>query len=192
MSQSRRFLYLFLLALMLTSCATTRHTVLESPGKIYDLHHQPYFELQGKMSFSDGSEGGSGQVRWEKSEQQIQVVLKAPLSSKSWTLVSNTLGATMEDSAGGVYHSLSAADLLSDQVGWPVPWEALQHWIIGVPTESGQLEWDADQQGYTVVDQGWVIKYSRLNMYDTAVLPHKIIARKHPYSIKLSVKSWQW
>ncbi len=179
-------------SVIMVSCATNIHKKAGHPDALIDLSDQSAYEFRGKMSFSDGTEGGSGHVHWQKSTQEIQVVLKAPLSKKSWTLTETSHQASIKTSNGQRFISTSAADLLSNQIGWQVPWEALQSWVIGQPNQSGTLEWHDDHKGYTVTDQGWVIQYSKLENYEKGVLPHKVIARKNPYSIKLSIKSWQW
>lgn len=187
-----RVILMIVLCAGLASCATTSKKGSVQSVRLLDLRKQPAFAFNGKMSFSDGKEGGSGQLAWQKTSEEIQVVLKAPLSKKSWTLTESAQQASIKISTGEHYYSQSAADLLSNQIGWLVPWAGLQSWVIGQPTQNGQLEWDDDGQGYLLVDQGWVIQYSKLEPYGSAVLPHKIIARKEPYSIKLSIKSWQW
>lgn len=190
MNKIFRFAYVVLIYVFLAACATFPNTQSQMPVELMDLSKQD-FGFEGKMSFSDGNEGGSGQVNWQRSGQVIEVVLKAPLSKKSWTLTADNNFSTIRTSTGETFHDVSAAGLVSDQVGWDVPWEALQSWVMGRPTISGQLEWRNDEQGYLIVEQGWVIQYSKLKPYEGGLLPHKIVARKQPYSIKLSIKSWQ-
>lgn len=177
--------------LILLSCASNNHNPRPS-NELINLTNYSSFQLNGKMSFSDGSEGGSGQVIWHKQANEQTVVLKAPLSKKSWTLVESLATAYLQTHDGERLYGQSATELINNQVGWEVPWLQLQSWVIGQPTSTGQLNWSDDLQYFVINDQGWEIQYSKLKAYHSGVLPHKIIARKSPYSIKLSIKTWHW
>lgn len=193
MSTSFRLTFLVLLVTLLISCSTNKHIKPGEQSVLVDLSMVDGFQFKGKMSFSDGYEGGSGQVEWNKNRHQTQVKLKAPLSKKSWTLTDWLDHAEIQLSNGDVVYGQSATQLISDQVGWEIPWKALQHWVIGHNTVSGETVNQNLNGDYEILDQGWHIEYSRLQPYAQAgVLPHKIIARKDSYSIKLIVKHWQW
>jgi len=183
---------LALFFLLLISCASKQSVKPDSQSNLVDLSLIDVFQFNGKMSFSDGHEGGTGQVEWNKRPDITQVKLKAPLSKKSWTLIDSKAQAKIQLSNGEEIYGLSANQLISDQVGWEVPWKALQSWVIGQKTQSGMVLNQNESADYVIVDQGWRIEYTKLKPYAAGMLPHKIIARKEPYSIKLIVKQWQW
>jgi len=160
--------------------------------KVADIASAGSFRMTGKMSFSDGQEGGSGQVEWQQNGDALTLILKAPLSKRSWTLTESTQGAKLVSSRGDEVYADSASRLISNEVGWPVPWDALKLWLVGKMTEEGQSYIEPEKQTVMTQDLGWEIKYSNMKEYNSEYLPHKIIARKGDYSIKLSVKVWQW
>ncbi len=95
-------------------------------------------------------------------------------------------------SNGEVLTAETTAELISQQLGWSVPWQPLTSWVLGQQFNDSQssLAWRDDS--FTISEGGWQIVYSKLKPYPDGLMPHKMVARKNGYSIKLAVKSWQW
>ncbi len=165
-----------------------------NPERLIDMTEFSSYQFNGKMSFSDGQDGGSGRIQWQNKDGLISARLKAPLGTKSWRISEQIIGAELVTN-GAVVYADTAQTLISNQLGWQVPWQQLKSWVIGQPYNKshGQIFWQAD--GFTVSEGGWQIEYSRLKPYPSTSsqqLPHKMVARKDNYSIKLSVKQWTW
>ena len=175
---------------LLVSCAQNQKKRPNAVMDLMDLSHLDFYQFNGKMSFSDGQEGGSGQFTWFSDQQQTKLVLKAPLSKKSWELIESTEGAQLKLSDGDELFGVSAKTLISEQLGWEVPWVAFKLWVIGQKTSNGKARNNED--GMQIFDQGWEINYSQLKPYGDEYLPHKITARKNSYAIKVIIKQWQW
>ncbi len=191
----QRLVALVLIILLLQACQhlrSTKRTIV--PYQMIDLNTVDSYEFNGKMSFSDGNDGGSGTIQWRNNQGLISARLKGPLGSKSWTISELEHGAELVRNEGTLYAE-SAKELISNELGWEVPWERLKSWIFGQAFNkaASQISWE--EGGYTLVENGWYIKYSRVKAYpndSSSKLPHKMIARKGNYSIKLSLKSWIW
>lgn len=185
--------FLCLLACVLLFAACSHQQQLRTG----DANWQPpaageAFRLSGKMSFSDGQEGGSGQVEWENSAELVAVTLKAPLSKRSWQLTEHKDHSTLRYDDGSVDYASQTDPLLDAQMGWDVPWEALKMWVRGTHTATGTRQLTADDE-ILIEDLGWKIVYSRFKTNaDGQRHPGRIFARKEPYSIKLVVKQWHW
>ncbi len=185
------FLSLFSL-LLLAGCGRQSLTKPGQAADLIDLSTAPGYSFQGKMSFSDGNNGGSGQVLWQEADGQVSARLKAPLGGKSWQISESDNGSKLQTAEGVVIYGESSQMLISEQLGWQVPWNQLVDWVIGRVSDhkQGDLMWADD--GYVIVEGGWQIKYSKLKNYSEGVLPHKMIARKGGYSIKLVIRKWNW
>lgn len=189
----RKTVFLSLLFSMLGLVSCSRQIkVSPSDFNLVDLTNQTSFQFNGKMSFSDGEEGGSGQVDWQQQSDQLTVRLRAPLGSKSWTLIETQNQAKLSDSNQTTVYAPDSATLIADQVGWLVPWEPLKSWVIGQATGNTQIAFNSENMSYQISEQGWDIKYERMKPYAGGYLPHKITARKQNYAIKLIIKQWQW
>jgi outer membrane lipoprotein LolB len=186
-----RAVMLFLVLLMLASCAQKR----PDPGG--QTQWQPptagqAFSLTGKMSFSDGDQGGSGQVEWHNTATKLSVTLKAPLSKRSWQLTEYRDYATLRYDDGAMDYADQTDPLLDAQMGWDVPWEALKLWVRGEHTAAGSRQ-QRDDDEVVINDQGWQIVYSRFKSTPEGQrFPSRIFARKDAYSIKLVIKQWLW
>lgn len=191
------FAVLLLCLVCLQACQQTGQL---KPGSVdlkkalFDLSDKPNYDFTGKMTFSDGQDGGSGSVKWQNNHGLITTELKAPLGSKSWQLKELINGAELT-SNGRTLYAESPQSLISDELGWQVPWRQLKSWVIGQPHDekTALLNWQDD--AFMLSEDGWQIEYSRLQ--EVAVQPikylsYKMVARKAEYSIKLIVKQWNW
>ncbi len=143
------------------------------------------------MAVSDGTEGGSGRLTWQQSSDQIETLFKGPMSQGSWLLTESRDGATMLVDGKDTYVSDQAEQLVSDFIGWSVPWQALKSWIKGKPLQANHSEVQLTVNGKTLYEQGWQIIYDQYQSYPQACLPHKITASKDNYRIKLIISQWQ-
>ncbi len=187
-----KFLLLIGSVLLMTACQNKSNIKPSHAQNRVNLADKHAYEFSGKMSFSDGRDGGSGRIVWHYEKEKIDATLKAPLGSKSWQVVESESGTTLITSKGEVYRAETTEALISEQLGWPVPWTQLSAWVLGQQFNSrqSQLKWADDS--FTISENGWQIVYSKLKAYPEGVMPHKMVARKGDYAIKLSVKKWQW
>lgn len=187
----RSFCLIYII-LLLSACGQRNHIKPHQSLSIADLSALNLYQLFGKMSFSDGQDGGSGTIKWQQMEDGITATLKAPLGSKSWQIIESKSGAKLVTHQGEEYFGDSTGVLLSHQLGWQVPWQQLTDWVKGQPHDSStaKITWQDDT--YTLTEGDWQIVYSKLKQYPGGLLPHKMIARNDSYSIKLMVKQWSW
>ena len=194
MQNQFRLITLMIGLMLLQACHHPTNVKPISASQMIDLSELSSYQFKGKMSFSDGQDGGSGSIQWQNNGGLISARLKAPLGSKSWHLTEQKVGAQLI-SNGATLIADSGQTLISDQLGWQVPWQHLKSWVLGRPhnQNQGQVTWQTD--GFIIQEGGWQIEYSRLKTYSddsSKQLPHKIVARKNNYSIKLAIKQWLW
>lgn len=146
--------------------------------------------LEGKMALSDGRNSGSGRLRWEKSLDTTRVELIAPLGQGQWQLRETAAGAWLRSSTRGELAGESAEQLLSTEIGWPVPWQALPYWLFGQSHRFADNVRETGQLPSRLQENGWEIAYSRYKSTVLGLLPYKIIARKGPYTVKVFVRRW--
>ncbi len=178
--------------LMVAACQNNSNIKPASAQQRVNVAAKDTYEFSGKMSFSDGQDGGSGRIIWFSEKKRIDATLKAPLGSKSWQVVESESGSTLIASNGEVYTAETTEALISEQLGWPVPWTQLSSWVLGQQFNSAQSQLNWTDDSFTISENGWEIVYSKLKAYPEGVMPHKMVARKGQYAIKLSVKKWQW
>ncbi|MCX7552966.1 lipoprotein insertase outer membrane protein LolB [Marinicella sp. S1101] len=150
------------------------------------------YQIIGKMSFSDGQDGGSGRLNWQQQQGFVSAQLKAPLGVKSWQIAESPAGAKLISAEGLESYAESATSLISHQLGWAVPWVALKSWVIGQAFDDTNQLKQNDSGDFVLQEQGWEITYSRFQTFEAGILPMRMTARKNNFTIKIAVKSWNW
>lgn len=149
------------------------------------------FEISGKLALSDGQEGGSGRFIWRQQGAWVSTQFKAPMGQGSWLIEETSDGATLIINNEDPYYAHYAETLIADAVGWAVPWQALKQWFRVRPLNLDQADVQFNQTSQTIAEQGWTIVYDRFDDGPRGCLPHRIMASKPPYSIRLVIRQWQ-
>ena len=145
------------------------------------------WNMRGSMSFSDGTDGGSGSIKWSEKNGQVHAIFKAPLFHGSWELDENV--GEIKNSKGRLWVGSDMSALMEQQLGWEVPWMALKQSIKGV---SGNVLIKSGKNSLSFTRKGWLIEWKNLKLVNGLWLPHKVFLKKAPFSVKVSVKSWSW
>ncbi|MDP1896659.1 MAG: lipoprotein insertase outer membrane protein LolB, partial [Sulfurimicrobium sp.] len=78
-------------------------------------------------------------------------------------------------------------------LGWRLPLEGMQHWVLGRPTPDGavEIERDDSMRVTRLRQQEWSIEYRDYRMEGNFVLPSRIVMRNDTLEIKLVVDNWE-
>lgn len=152
----------------------------------------PAWNLAGRISLDDGQDGGSGKLQWKVSPGSSVLDFYAAMGRGAWHLDIRENGVTLKD-AKGVHSAPDVQTLLQQQLGWPVPVDALQWWVRGLhapgPVEASNI----DSQGLlTQLRQfGWLIEFNRYTGVEAESLPVRLEATRDQYRVKMAVSRWQ-
>ncbi len=150
------------------------------------------FKLSGKLALSDGQEGGSGRLRWQQQNNHVLAQFKAPMGQGDWLIEESDRGGRLVVNNEPPLFEADAALLVADAVGWSVPWHALKKWLLAQPLNQNQATISYTNTTKTIQEQGWTLVYDRFQAYPVGCLPHRIMASKSPYSLRLVIREWQW
>lgn len=148
--------------------------------------------LDGRLAVADGKDGGSGSFRWQELEQGTQMDFHGALGRGAWRLNAGSSGAELELADGARYRSSSINDLVTEQLGWSVPVDALAWWVRGLAAPVFVSGWTLDEEGRLreLLQLDWVVEYSRYRDVNGIMMPGKITARQAGRSVKLAVRNW--
>lgn len=148
------------------------------------------FRLAGRLAVSDGNDGGSAGFLWIQRGRAYEFELRQPVSQRTWRLTGDERGAVLEGADGGPRRGVSAEALLADVLGWHVPVDALGYWVRGVAHGGPDAGNDRDALGrLTRLEQdGWQVEYRA--WLDDGAWPTRVVARRAPYSVRLSIQDW--
>ena len=182
---TRLLLLITCFLLTLSSCGNKKKN-----APINDWNKLKSWSFKGKMAINDGSNNGSGRVKWLVSNNSIQAQFKAPLGQGSWTITENKNNAKLVSTINGESNAEFAQELISYELGWHFPWDSLQFWLRG--HQNNETIQKINQPKTTFTDEGWQITYTKWTQTPLGLLPKKIKASKPPYSVKLIIYSWDF
>lgn len=152
--------------------------------------HVDTFRLAGRLAVSDGKDGGSAGFLWSQRGDAYEFELRQPVSQRTWRLTGDARGAVLEGGDDGPRRGESAEMLLSEMLGWQVPFGALGDWVRGLPGDSAVVASTRDARGrLELIEQaGWRVEFRA--WLDDGVWPTRLTARRGPYSVRLSIQDW--
>ena len=159
------------------------------------LAHADHWVLQGRLGVSDGKTGGTGSFSWTQNGDQYVFVLRGPaISGMNFRLSGGPDGALLEGLDGGPVHGSDAEVLMHKALGWDVPLRDLRAWVLGLRADSGpaELSFGTDRLPSLLQQDGWAVDYREWDATRKPPLPTKVYAGKPPYTVRLSIESWQF
>jgi outer membrane lipoprotein LolB len=176
----------FLLAL-LAACATTRPPgdLPASNAAITD------FSLDGRVAVKVESRGYSANLKWRHAGQADSLRLLSPLGTAIAQLDADASGATLVTADRKVHRSGNVQDLTREVLGWDLPLEGLQHWVLGrtdptLPVEGEERDIRGRLLRFT--QNGWRISYQAYA--GDGVLPARMILLHERLNLRLVIDRW--
>ena len=149
--------------------------------------------LTGKISLDDGDQGGSGKLRWDVNADQSEMGFRGAMGRGAWNLKMGPEGASLKMADGTEQTATDVRDLIWEQVGWPVPLDALQWWARGLAAPGGSENEKFGPGGLlTSLRQfGWEVQFSRYDSVAGIELPVRLKATRDNYRVKLAISRWR-
>lgn len=177
-----------MLSLLLGGCAAPQiaplplDVVLEAPSA---------FELQGRIGVRYGEEGFSGNLSWRHDVHADEILLRSPLGQAVARIERNDAGVRL-DVPDGHYEAPDAMELTERVLGWRLPLEGMQYWVIGraAPNMPAQFERDDSSRVVRLRQQEWEIQYRDYRMQGRYLLPARITMRNGELELKLVADEW--
>ena len=149
------------------------------------------FELEGRLSASDGSRAASGRITWLHAPGGDHWTAFTPLGQIAAELVSNPLGAELRTADGRRAHAEHLDALLPQLVGVPVPPAALAHWVQAGTREGARvLAHDPAGRPARISDAGWLIDYLEYAGPAPDAMPRRIDAQWGDARLRLVIDQW--
>ena len=192
--------------LLLTACSTLPRkqdtTVWSDPlwQKQYTtLKTIKGFTTQGRIGITQPDDSFSSSIKWQQQARDTLTIRMYGTLGTTYVLLNMTPQlTTLKTGDEQYFESQSAAQLLNDVLGWDLPIQYLQDWVLGLPTGihlndlkinlDGTLQ-ELHYQNYQVLYQ----KYRSYNVSNERVisLPQKIKIIQGDNTIILSLRNWE-
>lgn len=148
------------------------------------------FELEGRISASDGEQAASGSLLWQRTAEEDRWTLLSPLGQVLAQAVATPHGASLRTADGQFMQAPDLATLLPHVLGISPPTEHLGHWIQAVPTAQARiLQLDPQGRPLRIADSGWLIDYAYTGTEADAP-PRRIDAHRGETRLRILVDAW--
>lgn len=176
------------IALGLAACAPLPVT---APDTVATRNAAPAFELQGRLSASDGQQAASGRVEWQHIRGTHHFTLLTPLGQVVAQLDADARGARLQTADGQVLSADSAEALLPQVLGVDVPIGRLGLWVQAAPGPEAEIR-NRDSAGRPalVIDLGWRIEYLDYAGESADAPPARLDISRGDARIRLVIDSW--
>ena len=133
-------------------------------------------------------------------DSKNNIRLYGPLGIGAIRIEFDERGVQLSDKKGVIHQGSNAEQLLRQIVGWSIPVDALQFWLLSLPQPEQTFKYQLDEQKQLkVLSQfGWRIEYSSYRDYipGHGQLARKVVATKQVtpqqiVKVTLIAKSWK-
>jgi len=202
-------------AALLAGCAVAPlRPPVSDPGRAFDRHVQQMrgvdeWVVRGRLAVRTAERGETASLYWKRERSDHTIQLYGPFGAGRVILTRSEQGATLRDGKDNLYEDDSAEALLNRVVGWRVPFESMEHWVLGVPSPDSPYEIELDAWGRlaSLTQAGWRIEFQEYHYDDGEDLPRKMEINALPGSehiigasaaenetirIKAYIRRWNW
>ncbi|MDD5240318.1 MAG: lipoprotein insertase outer membrane protein LolB [Sulfuricella sp.] len=151
------------------------------------------FRLSGRIGVSHNGESFSGSLRWRHDEGEDEIFILSPMGQGIARITRNSAGASLETSEGQGYRAADVESLTDEILGWRLPVNGLQYWVVGqpAPDRPADSELDGDHHLATLRQDDWRIDYQGYRSVQGALLPAKMeMTLGERLRVRLVIDNW--
>lgn len=209
MIKTGRLLAAFLLVQLLAACASqplpepdVDATPAPSPATEAERWEEQWrrnsaledWEVRGKVGYALPDDAGSASLRWRQDGEDSKLRLAGPLGANSLTLRSD--GALIRLKRDGIERSYpaDAAPWLGDGRLLPIPVDAIQHWLRGIPDPGSSVTQLQTRAGLLreLTQDGWIIAFESYETDGDFTLPARLVVSAPDIELRLTVLLREW
>jgi len=176
--------------LLLSACAPLAPQIRQ-PSAAQQRQQASAFELEGRLSASDGERAASGRMEWLHAPTHDSWTLLNPLGQIAAQLEQDASGAELITADGRRYRASSADSLLPELLGVEVPVARLVQWVQAAPRREAEIrETDDSGRPSLVIDAGWRIAYLEYAGPEANATPRLIDISRGDTRLRLFIDRW--
>jgi outer membrane lipoprotein LolB len=149
------------------------------------------FSLDGRVAVKADTKGYSANLQWRHAGKADSLRLLSPVGTVIAQLQADAGGAELVTADKQVHRSGNVQELTRQVLGWDLPLDGLQHWVLGradpaLPVETEQRDARGRLQRFT--QNGWRISY--LAYAGDGALPARLTLLHERLSLRLVIDRW--
>lgn len=183
----RRFALLLAPVALLAGCA-----IAPKAPAVHSVENIQGFTLAGRVAVKVENKGYSARMRWLHKTTDDALWLYSPVGSVLAALTVDGNGATLVTADKEAYNSNNVQALTREVLGWDLPLDGLQHWVLGRPDPSSpviDMQRDNRARLTRLSQRGWIVDYTAY--VDDGLLPAALTLRYDELRLRLVIDRWQ-
>ena len=149
------------------------------------------FSLTGRVAVKVEQRGYSAKLNWRHGAGGDRLRILSPVGTVIAELETDASGATLTTAEKKVYRSGDVQALTREVLGWDLPLEGLQHWVLGraepeLPVQAEER--DAHGRLTTLTQNDWRISF--LDYAGESALPARIALVYDNLNLRLIIDRW--
>lgn len=146
------------------------------------------FALSGRIGVKYDGQGFYGNLRWRHGVDGDDILILSPLGQGVAHITRQAgQGVTLTTAEGKTYRAADVATLTQQVLGWQLPLEGLQYWVLGVDDPAGAVS-APRADGFS--QDGWRITYLSSRQVAGRSLPDKLVLERPDLTVRLVVDQW--
>lgn len=150
------------------------------------------FALDGRIAVKLDTRGYSANLRWHHQVQSDALRLLSPVGTTIAQVDADADGATLVGADKKVYRSHNVEALTREVLGWDLPLQGLQYWVLGRPDPElpvTEAQRDARDRWLQFTQNGWKIAYQAFA--EDGPLPQRMTLAREGLRLRLLVDRWE-
>lgn len=151
------------------------------------------FVLDGRVAVRYDGDGHSAGVRWHHAPESDEVLLLNPLGQTAARVYRDREGAVLEDGSSA-RRATDVAALMQEVLGWQLPLDGLQRWVLGQTAPGDWQAMERDTAGRLVYlrQGGWDVRYLDFSGSGADSLPRRMKLDSGSLQVTLLIDRWHW
>lgn len=149
------------------------------------------FEMQGRISVSDGAQAAHLVFHWHRTAGEDLISFDTPLGQTLAQIRVTPDMAVLQEANGRRTLAATADELAARVVGAPVPVSRLADWLQAVAGPSATVQ-RRDDQGRIglIAEHGWLVAYPEYSSAAPAAMPRRVEASRGDVSVRVVIDEW--
>ena len=197
MSSPRTAAACLLLAVLLAAGCATIEPVPEHDGLSFGERQQrltaiPAWEMRGRLAVRTGERAFQGSFSWVQDQAHSTLIVRGPLGGGILEVSGSPERMTV--TARGEQHVLEDPETdLSALLGWWMPVESLDAWLLGLPdpAHAAETTFGSGSVPDSIDQRLWHVQYDAWQLSEGLLVPRRIDMAHDALELRLTVDTWQ-
>lgn len=197
------------LALGLSACSTLPKPATSTTAPVTAQPRQAQlaavtqFQMEAKLAVQYAGKGYTARMQWQHTPGKDELRIFSPLGQQVALIERTAQSVSLTDQHGQQHQAADVATLTERLLGWRLPLDGMNHWVLGLPHPGSphQASYLASGEPVTLAQDEWQIDYEDYHQATihhanaaasdiSSTLPQIIRLRQQEVRLKLAIVHW--